>query len=108
MWCQLSRRALVPAGVVEHQMDLFAFFGRDLFGHGVEEGLENLGVAVGDDQADQATRGGLDCADNVAPQMPAVIALGGTAAALDPFVARTRIAFKSRLVAEEDHRRRIF
>ena len=25
--------AFVPTGVVEHQMDLFAFFGRDLFGH---------------------------------------------------------------------------
>jgi hypothetical protein len=39
--------------------------------------------------------------------MPAVIALGGTTAALDPFVARARIAIKTRLVAEENRRRRV-
>jgi hypothetical protein len=71
-------------------MDLFAFPGRDFLRHGIEEGLQDLGAAVGDDQADQATRGWLDRADDVAPDVSAVIALGGTAAPLDPFVAGAR------------------
>src|SRR6476620_11234652 len=94
--------ALVPTRVVQHEVDLFAFLGRDLFGHGVEEGLEDFGVAVGDDQADELAAGGLDGSDNVAPQVSAVVTLGGTTAALDPAVARPRIAFETGFVAEKD------
>jgi hypothetical protein len=46
--------------------------------------------------------GGLDGSDDVAPQMSSIIALGGAAAALDPALARARIAFESGFVAEED------
>lgn len=49
--------AFVPAGVVEHQMDLFAFLGGHFFGHGIEEGLKDFGVAVGDDLADELAAG---------------------------------------------------
>ena len=61
--------AFVPTGVVEHQINLFALLGRDFLGHGVEEGLEDLGVAVGDDKADHSTGRWFDRAHDVAPVM---------------------------------------
>jgi hypothetical protein len=63
----------VPARIVQHQVKRFAFFGRDFLRHGIEEKLEHLGVAVGDNQADHAAGGGLDGTDNVASEMAAII-----------------------------------
>ncbi len=92
----------VAAGVVEHEVDPLTFLRRNLFGHGVEVCLENLGVAVCDDEADELAAGGFDGSDDVAPQKPAVATLGGATAALDPFVASAQITFETGFVAEKD------
>jgi hypothetical protein len=81
---------------------LFAYLGRNLFGQSVEEGPEDLGVTVGDDEADELAAGGFDRSDDVASQVPSIVALRGTAAALDPAVARARVAFETGFVAEKD------
>jgi hypothetical protein len=70
----------VPTCVVEHQVDLFALLGRYFLGHGVDEGLENLRVAMSHNQADQAAGVGFDRTNDIAPDMPAVIALRWAAA----------------------------
>jgi hypothetical protein len=94
-------RALVPAGVVQNQMHLLAFCRRNFLGHYIEESLEDFRVAMTDDQAHELAAGGLHRSHHIAPQMPSVVSLGRTTASLDPLVARARIAFEARLIAEE-------
>ena len=98
----IEDRALMPAGVIEHQVDLLSVLRRDFLCHGVEEGLEDFGVAVGDDQAHELTACRFDRAHDIAPQMSSMVALGGTAAPLDPFMTGPWITFESGFVAEED------
>ena len=98
----VQRGGLVPTGIVQHEVDLDALFSGNFIGHGVEEGLEDLRIAVGDDEAHQLAGGGLDGSDDVSPEVAAMIALGGAAAAFDPAVPGARISLEAGFVTKED------
>lgn len=66
----------VLAGVVENQGDALPFLGVDFGGHGVEEYQEGFRVAVRDDEVHQLAACGINRADNILANVPAVMILG--------------------------------
>lgn len=93
---------LVPARVVENQEDAFPFPSGDFDGHGVEEHLENFRVAVRDDEAHQLAAFGIDRADNILADVPALLTLGRAVTPFHPFLAGPGVALKACLVSEKD------
>lgn len=104
----VERFRFVPARVVEDQHDALAPLCRNLVCHGVEEGLEDLRVVVRDDEADELAAAGVDRADDVLPDVAAVVGLGRARAALHPALAGARIALEAGLVAEEGFNAGVF
>ena len=70
----VERLHLVPARVVENEVDLLAFLLWNFLGHRIEKLLEDETVAVGNDQAHELPRPGRDRTDDVAPDMSTVVA----------------------------------
>ena len=90
---------LVPAGVVEDGKEPPPFPGRGFAGHRIKKDLEDFGVAVGDDEADQLAAAGVDRANDAAAKVTAVVALDGAGAAFHPFLAGARVALEAGFVA---------
>lgn len=91
----------MPTRVIKNEPDGLAIF-RNLFCHRVEEGLEDLGVTVRDDEADQLAIGWVDRADNILSNVAAEVSLGGARTPLNPPLPRTGIPFKACFISKED------
>jgi hypothetical protein len=57
---------------------------------------------VGDDEAHQLAGGRLDGSYDVSPEVAAMIALGGTAAAFDPAMTGAWISLETGFITKED------
>jgi hypothetical protein len=91
----------VPTGVIENQHGLASLLFRNLTRHHIQPHLEDFGVTMGDDQADQLSCGWIDRANHILPDVSSIVSLSGTGSTLHPLGARPGISFESRLIAKK-------
>ena len=91
---------LVPAGIVENQHTPSTRSRRSFLCHRVEEYLEDIAIAVWNDQADKLTAFGMDRSQDVFPDMLAEVPLSDSFAAPGPLPTRSRVAFEPGFVTK--------
>ena len=91
----------VPTGVVENEFAAASGHWWNLLCHRVEEDLENISVAMRNDQADELSSSWGNRTEHVLPNMSPEIILGNSFAPFGPFATRSGIAFETGFVSEE-------
>lgn len=91
----------MPTGVVENEFAAASGHWWNLLCHRVEEDLENIAVAMRNDQADELSSSWGNRTDHVLPNMSPEITLGNSFAPFGPFATRSGISFETGFVSEE-------
>ena len=91
----------VPTRVVQNQNASSLRHGGDFFRHCIQEHLEDISIAMRDNQADELSTSWIDRTDDILPDVFSEVSLGDPFSSLCPLSPGPRVAFKSRFVAEK-------